>query len=99
MNVASPKNNRPRPPVIYSRSMKSSMERRDFGRVLMASALASGAAGAAEKPQRNRPWPPGIKISVQMPTNVSDEDLQFVQQVGAHYVNIPTHGETATAEN
>ena len=75
------------------------MERRDFGKVLMASALASGAAGAAEKPQRNRPWPPGIKISVQMPTNVSDEDLQFVQQVGAHYVNIPTHGETATAEN
>ena len=79
--------------------MKSPIERREFGKILMFSAVASGGARGAEKPQRSRPWPPGIKISVQMPTDVSNEDLQFVQQVGAHYVNIPTQGATATAEN
>jgi mannonate dehydratase len=81
------------------------MERRDFGRTMFgAAALApqSTAQQAKVTPATKatgRPWGPGIKISVQLPTDPSDEDLQFVQQVGATYVNIPTKGETATAEN
>ena len=45
------------------------------------------------------PVSPGIKLSVQVPTDPSDEDLQFVKQLGVEYVNIPTGGENATYEN
>jgi mannonate dehydratase len=34
-----------------------------------------------------------------MPGDPSDEDLQFANQLGVHYVNIPTQGPTATYEN
>jgi mannonate dehydratase len=77
---------------------KANLERRAFGKALLGSAL-STTVRAETKARASHPWPPGIKISVQMPTDPSDEDLQFVQQVGAHYVNIPTQGKTATAEN
>jgi mannonate dehydratase len=71
--------------------------RREFGKAIFSgAAMAAAAVGAAPG---KRPWPPGIKISVQMPTDVSDEDLQFVNQLGARYVNIPTSGDKATAEN
>ncbi len=43
--------------------------------------------------------PPGIKISLQVPTDPSDEDLRFAQQLGIEYVSIPSGGERATAEN
>ena len=46
-----------------------------------------------------RPLSPGIKISLQISTNATDEDLQFAQQLGVEYVNIPTGGERATLEN
>lgn len=57
------------------------------------------AAGKAEAAPGKRPWAPGIKISVQMPSDPSDDDLQFVNQLGARYVNIGTSGAQATAEN
>lgn len=80
--------------------MKSPIERREFGKVILSSALSAAAAGAqTPKPRSTRPWPPGIKISVQMPNDLSDEDLQFVNQLGCRYVNIPTSGRTATYEN
>jgi mannonate dehydratase len=74
-------------------------ERRRFGQLLAGSALAAGQVHSEKQAAGGRPWPPGIKISVQMPENPGDDDLQFVHQVGARYVNIPTRGETATAEN
>jgi mannonate dehydratase len=80
--------------------MKTPIERREFGKVILSSAFS--AAAAAQSPQAKRtarPWPPGIKISIQMPTDPSDEDLQFVNQLGCRYVNIPTSGEKATYEN
>jgi mannonate dehydratase len=43
--------------------------------------------------------PPGIKLSVQVGSDPSDEDLQFVRQLGAEYVNIWTNAETATLDN
>jgi mannonate dehydratase len=78
--------------------MKNAIARRQFGKAVLGSAFA---AASAQEPGRTtkRPWPPGIKISVQMPTDPSDEDLQFVNQLGARYVNIPTSGERATYEN
>jgi len=66
---------------------------------------ASVAAGTALGPLAARPakklaeLPPGIKISLQIPTDPSDEDLQFTRQLGVEYVNIPTGGERATLEN
>ncbi len=43
--------------------------------------------------------PPGIKISVQLPADPSDEDLQFVQQLGVEYVTIWLHADGASYEN
>src|SRR4029077_9986937 len=40
-----------------------------------------------------------IKVSLQIPTDPSDEDLQFARQLGVGYVNIPTGGDKATLEN
>ena len=45
------------------------------------------------------PLPPGIKVSLQISSDASDEDLQFAQQLGVAYVNIPTGGRRATLEN
>ncbi|HVP48948.1 MAG TPA: mannonate dehydratase, partial [Bryobacteraceae bacterium] len=80
--------------------MKPQLERREFGKTLFGTALSAAALGAQQKSRAVHPWPPGIKISVQMPgPDPSDEDLQFVNQLGARYVNIPTSGETATYEH
>ena len=61
--------------------------------------LGLGAAAAAPARRALEPLPPGIKISLQVPTDPSDEDLQFAQQLGVGYVSIPTGGDRATAEN
>ncbi len=74
--------------------------RRQFGRLALTCAAG---AGLLSRPGRSAPKvrmnSPGIKISVQVPTDPGDEDLQFVKQLGAEYVNIPTGGDTATYEN
>jgi mannonate dehydratase len=41
---------------------------------------------------------PGVKVSLQIPTDAPDQDLQFAQQLGVEYVNIPTGGDRATLE-
>ena len=68
--------------------------RRDFA----FSALASAAAPAATK-KALEPLPPGIRISLQVPTNPSDDDLIFAKQLGVEWVNIPSGGADATGEN
>ncbi len=79
--------------------------RRKFAKLALAgtaslfSRSAPARVGLPATPARVHEFPPGIKLSVQMPTDPSDEDLQFVRQLGAEYVNIPTRGEAATAEN
>lgn len=42
---------------------------------------------------------PGIKLSVQMPSDPTSEDLQFVRELGGEYVNIWTDARTANLEN
>jgi mannonate dehydratase len=82
------------------------MQRREFGKTILTSAVTAATASAAGKPwpsekgaTTRRPWPPGIKISVQIAQDPSDEDLQFVQQLGCTYVNVPGNAKTGTYEN
>lgn len=61
--------------------------------------MTASAAFAAPARRPLDPLPPGIKLSVQLPTEPSADDLAFVRQLGVHYVNIPTGGAAATLEN
>src|SRR4030095_9548501 len=81
-------------------SSASSMHRRDFIK-WAASAAATGAVWTPLKTQagtKMEPLPRGIKVSLQISTDVTDEDLQFAQQLGVAYVNIPTGGRRSTLE-
>ncbi|MCX6619524.1 MAG: mannonate dehydratase [Acidobacteria bacterium] len=68
--------------------MELSRSRRQF---LLATAAARLAAGA-KKPLA--PLTPGIKISLQIPTDCADEDLAFARQIGVRYVSTGTTGGT-----
>lgn len=75
--------------------------RREFGKLAFAGTLGGAAifsrhGAAIANIHKNSP---GIKLSIQVPTDPGDEDLQFVKQLGVDYVNIPTGGERATLEN
>jgi mannonate dehydratase len=60
-------------------------------RAFLASALAAPfAARAAKRPLA--PLEPGIKISLQIDSNFTGEDLTFAKQLGVDYVSIPTQG-------
>jgi mannonate dehydratase len=76
-------------------------ERRRFGRTALAGALGGAAMlqRAATAFATIHPNAPGIKVSVQVGSDPSDEDLQFVRQLGGEYVNIWTNAEAATYEN
>jgi len=84
-------------PAAYAyirRIFMPSPSRRQFAATIAAAAAVP--AAAAKKPLQ--PLSPGIKISLQIPTEPSDEDLQFANQLGVEYVNIPTGGERSTLE-
>lgn len=88
-------------PVDERKSCISSIPRRDFIK-LAAGAVATSAFWtplAARAATRLEPLPPGIKVSLQISTDATDDDLQFAQQLGVNYVNIPTGGRKATLEN
>src|SRR5436190_12610449 len=76
--------------------------RRDFIK-LTAGAVATGAMWtpltARAAAAKLEPLSPGIKVSLQISTDATDEDLQFAQQLGVGYVNIPTGGRRATLRN
>ncbi len=73
--------------------------RREFGMRAMSGTAAILASGSFTKAAGIDQSNTGIKLSVQIPTDPSDEDLQFVTQLGVEYVNIPTGGDRATYEN
>jgi mannonate dehydratase len=76
-------------------------QRRKFAKLALAGTL-GGAALLAQSRQSVatlRDLPPGIKIAAQMGSDPSDEDLQFVKQLGAQYVTIWVHADAATYEN
>ncbi|MBM3835818.1 MAG: TIM barrel protein [Verrucomicrobia bacterium] len=77
------------------------MHRRGFFK-LAASAAAAGLAWnpfAAQASKKLEPLPPGIKVSLQISRDVTEEDLKFAQQLGVEYVNIPSDPAKATAEH
>ena len=70
------------------------MTRRIFSTAAAAAALTqSGQAKPLE------PLAPGIKISMQVNENVSDEDLTWIKQMGVDYLNVQTGNGRATLEN
>src|SRR5881392_2745643 len=84
-----------------SSSSSLRMHRRDFIK-LAAGAVATSAVWnplEAKAATKLEPLSPGIKVSLQISTDATDEDLQFAQQLGVGYVNIPTGGAASTLEN
>src|SRR5436190_10320041 len=80
----------------------SPVVRRDFFKLIGGAAVAnviSTEIQAVGKESKLQPLSPGIKVSLQISTTATDEDLQFAQQIGVDYVNIPTGGAAATLEN
>lgn len=75
--------------------------RRRFGKLALAGAFGSVGllTGAGSSAAKLYDIEPGIKLSVQVGSDPTDEDLQFVKQLGAHYVNIWVKAEGATYEN
>ncbi len=73
------------------------MERRDFARLALTGALAG--KGALARAAKVTPLPPGIKLSLQVPAEPGEEDLQFASQLGVGYVNIPGNAQSSSAEN
>src|ERR1051326_7510034 len=76
--------------------------RRDFIKLAGAGVAAGAIAKAlpiSAAARKLEPLSPGIKVSLQISTNATDEDLQFAQQLGVEYVNIPTGGGASTLEN
>jgi mannonate dehydratase len=72
--------------------MINSMNRRDF------TIAVTGAAMTARLPDPDKrelqPLAPGIKISLQIPSDFTDDDLTFARQMGVQFVSIPTRGGT-----
>src|SRR5438093_3540351 len=84
-----------------STTSKHRLPRRDFIK-LAAGAAATGVIWRPlETPAATtlQPLSSGIKVSLQISTSATDEDLEFAQQLGVSYVNIPTGGSRATLEN
>ncbi len=86
--------------IKQSRTEADGATRRTFARLAAGVVAGSALAPLAARPAKKlRELPPGIKLSLQIPTEPSDEDLQFAQQLGVEYVSIPTGGEKAILEN
>jgi mannonate dehydratase len=78
------------------------MTRRTFSKIALTGALAKTAIASPAQQQVHHPLQeltPGVKISLQVPTDPGGEDLQFARQIGVEYVSIPSGGSQATLEN
>ncbi len=67
-------------------------------RAFSAAAIAATFAPLAS-PRTLEPLSPGIKISMQVDENVSDEDLAWIKQMGVEYLNVQTGKGRATLDN
>ena len=70
------------------------LTRRVFSTAAMAAALAPKSEAKALAPLT-----PGIKISMQVGENVSDDDLTWIKQMGVGYLNVQTEKGHATLDN
>lgn len=75
--------------------------RRKFAKLALAGTL--GGTVAFARPARTAPTvhenPPGMKICAQIGSDPSEQELQFVRQLGVDYVSVWVRGEQATEEN
>jgi mannonate dehydratase len=80
---------------------QSELHRRDFGKLALAGVLAGKASWLFASPQSANTLmgDSGIKLSVQVSSDPTEDELQFVRQLGVGYVNIWTQGKNATYEN
>lgn len=62
-------------------------------------ATVAAAFSRFEKARSLEPLSPGIKISMQVEENVSNEDLSWIKQMGVEYLNVQTGKGRATLEN
>lgn len=73
----------------------SELTRRELAMAGMAAGL-SATAAAAKPPA---PLAPGIKISMQVGEDVTDDDLAWIRQMGIDYLNVQTGKGRATLDN
>ena len=75
--------------------------RRRFAKLALTGGLAGAAMFADPVPGTPKMYAnaPGIKLSVQVGSDPTPEDLQFVRELGGEYVNIWTDAKTANLEN
>src|SRR5689334_23818420 len=88
-------------PSILADAKDFKPSRREFAKLTLTGGLAGAAMLADPKPGSPKMVPnaPGIKLSVQVSSDPTPEELQFVREQGAEYVNIWTDAKTATLEN
>jgi len=88
-------------PSHETRKAAFNPDRRNFAKLVLSSALGGSAllSHAARGAAKFYPNATGLKLSVQVSSDPSDEDLQFVKQLGVEYVNIWTNAAGATYEN
>ncbi len=67
-------------------------------RVFSSAAMAAAVAPSAHA-KTLAPFTPGIKISMQVNEDVSDDDLTWIKQMGVAYLNVQTGPGRATLEN
>jgi mannonate dehydratase len=68
-------------------------------RRIFSSAAVAAAFTPRAKARTLEPLSGGIKISMQVAENVSDEDLTWIKQMGVEYLNVQTGNGRATLEN
>ncbi len=71
----------------------------DLGRRQFAMAAMGAAAAGMAQARKLDPLSPGIKISMQVPADVTDEDLTWIKQMGVEYLNVQTGTGQATLDN
>src|SRR5579859_7351511 len=86
---------------MHNQDSSDGISRRTAIKAAVAGAVAGtlGVTSGAKAASKYEEWEPGIKISLQVPTNPGEEDFTFAKQLGVEYLSIPSGGEGATVEN
>src|SRR6185437_11286973 len=68
-------------------------------RRVFSTAAVAAAFSPLAKAKTLEPLSPGVKISMQVDENVSEDDLTWIKQMGVEYLNVQTGNGRATLEN
>src|SRR6476469_139729 len=66
--------------------------RREFARAAMAGVVLSGSVRAEKRALE--PLSPGAKVTLQLQTDFTEDDLNFAKQIGVEYITVGTSGGT-----